>query len=340
MDDVSDEVLQVAHQYLRRVSKSGPDDVMALCPFHRKDGREERTPSFAMSLSKGLFFCHSCQAKGNLRTFFKLLELSPEDIAYKYAVLLDAVDKNIPPPPDPTKPKAFELEPLEERILGLFDYCPTALLDAGFAMTTLKHFEVGYDSWHQRITYPIRDLPGKLVAISGRTVVGALPRFKIYDKEYPTWGVPAQKSLNKSAILYNADKVYPETYFSRPDQTYVVVVEGFKACMAVWQAGIRNVVALLGNWVSDDHLWIFERMGAPITLFLDNNFAGQNGTYNGGAKLAKSMQVNVASYPHRLRGHKDAQPDSCTPNEIIEAIQGASSYYCWRLTCTVKTQTL
>jgi DNA primase len=330
--DVSAEVQQVAERYLRKVRKSGPDNIMAICPFHRKaDGTEEKTPSFAMSLSKGLFFCHACQIRGGLTSFLRLIGLSRDQIEYHYSVLLEAVARNAPPPPDPTKPKVFELQPLDEAILGFFDYCPTSLLSAGFEKATLKQFEVGYDQWTRRITYPLRDLTGRLVAVSGRALPDEdnWPRFKIYDKEYIIWGLPERKAPDKSAILYNADKVYPEVYFSKPNETFVVVVEGFKACMAVWQAGIRNVVALLGNYVSDDHKWILERMGAPIYMFLDNNFAGRNGTLKGGRRLTKSLTVRVVQYPPRLREESDAQPDSCTKEEINEGIQSAPLYGTW-----------
>jgi DNA primase len=330
--DVSSEVLQVASRYLHKVRKSGPDNIMAVCPFHRKpDGTDEKTPSFAMSLSKGLFFCHSCQLSGSLRYFFKLLGMPRDQIEYHYSVLLEAVASNTPPRPDPTKPKVFELTPIDEGVLGAFDYCPTSLLDAGFTQTTLRYFDVGYDKWHRRITYPLRDITGRLVAVSGRALPNEAtwPRFKIYDKEYTTWGLPAQNAPDKSAILYNADKVYSRVYLAKPNEVYVVVVEGFKACMAVHQAGIRNVVALLGNYVSEDHRWILERMGAPIYMFLDNNFAGRNGTYKGGRRLAQSLPVNVIPYPARLLGEDKAQPDSCLSSEILEGIERAPAYSAW-----------
>ena len=58
--DVVGDIHFIANQFLQKVRKSGPENIMALCPFHVKsDGSEEKHPSFAMSLTNGLWFCHS-----------------------------------------------------------------------------------------------------------------------------------------------------------------------------------------------------------------------------------------------------------------------------------------
>ncbi len=331
--DVSGEVMQIAHQYLRRVKRTGPDDVMALCPFHTKaDGTEERTPSFAMSLSKGLFFCHACHAKGNLLSFFRDLGLTRDVIERQYRFLIDEARKNMPPPPDPLRCGVWDLPPIEEGLLGLFDYCPIDLLHAGFTNDTLYHFEVGYDQWHKRITFPLRDLKGALVGISGRATLSSQEiRYKVYTREYGLWRLPERAEPDKRALLWNAHRVYPEVYLSNPGQTYVVVVEGFKAAMWMWQAGVKNVVALLGSYLSWEQKWILERLGATVYFFLDNNYAGRNGAIKAADSLARSLNVRVVEYPDRLIEEEKAQPDNCTPTEITEQMAVAPTYLNWLL---------
>lgn len=330
--DVTAEVLELAYKHLHKVRKSGPDNIEAICPFHLKaDGTPERKASFRMSLSKGVYFCHSCHTRGNLFTFLRDIGFSRVLIERNYRFLIDQVASNQPPPPNPLKPLVFELASIEEAVLGLFDYCPTDLLDSGFHRDTLYRFEVGYDNWHQRVTFPLRDLKGRLVGISGRGADGVVPRYKIYDKEYQRWQLPQRGQLDRRAIMWNADRVYPLVYFEKPSGTKVVVVEGFKACMWLHQCGIKNVVALMGTYLSWEHKWVLERLGSNVYLFLDNNYAGRSGTIQAAESLAKSLNVYIIKYPRRLQEDEDAQPDSCSPIEATEAVASAPSYLNWLL---------
>lgn len=328
-----DDIAYIANQYLAKVRKSGPENVMAICPFHVKaDGSEERTPSFAMSLVNGLWFCHSCQSSGNLFTFLRDIGLNRREIEFKYRGIINAAARALPVKLDPLHVDVVSLNPIEEGLLGIFDNCPIALLNNGFHESTLRHFGVGFDLHHTRITFPIRDLAGNLVGISGRSVVSdSWPRYKIYEKEFEVFGLPARLGWNKSAYLWNANDVYPQLFFE-PRPAYVVIVEGFKACMWLWQAGIKNVVALLGTYLSPTHQWILERLGATVYLFLDNNKAGRVGTLAAGSKLSKSLNINIIPYPERLANESDAQPDSLTEEEVLEQWHSAIAYYTWLTT--------
>lgn len=331
--DIRSEVHKLANQYLKKVKRSGPDDIMAICPFHLKpDGTEERTPSFAMSLSKGLYFCHSCHNKGNLFTFLRDIGIPRESIERQYRFLIDQASSNLPPPPDPLRVDVWDLPPIEERLLGLFDYCPVSLLEDGFTQETLYRFEVGYDHLHKRITFPLRDLKGTLVGISGRATTKYQDiRYKVYTEEYKAWNLPARPEPNKRSLLWNGHRVYPEVYLKNPGETSVVVVEGFKAAMWVYQAGFPNVVALLGSYLSWEHQWILERIGSTVVMFLDNNRAGRVGTVNAAERLSRSLNVHVVEYPARLEDDENLQPDSCDPEEVMEALRTAPTYLNWLL---------
>lgn len=330
--DTSSDIRSICEQFLRRVRKSGPENVMAICPFHVKsDGSEERHPSFAMSLTNGLWFCHACQASGNLFTFLRDLGLSRQQIEFRYRGTIDAATRNAPPRLDPLNANVVSNNPIEEGLLGVFDNCPISLLNDGFHEETLRHFSIGFDEHHVRITYPIRDLAGNLVGISGRSMIDTWPKYKIYDKEYTVFGLPERLNWDKSACLWNANEVYPQLLF-QTNPSYIVIVEGFKACMWLWQCGIKNVVALIGTYLSPQHQWVLERLGAPVYLFLDNNYPGMKGVRKAGDKLIRSLQVSVIEYPERLVEEDDAQPDSLTPEEVVTQWQNAVSYPTWLTT--------
>lgn len=318
-------VLDVVRHLLNGVRRSGPDNVMAICPFHTKDGLPESTPSFAISLVTGMWMCHACHEKGTLRTFLRNVGVPGRTIDTFYKPLLEQVDQQVSIQHKKRSRILNDISEnvLEERTLGLFEYCPIGLLEEGFSEETLKHFDVGFDTKHNRITFPIRDLTGRLIGISGRaTVFEDQPRYKVYaDKEYKDWGL-APVQTDKSRVLWNIERVYPGTYFDQ--RPAILVVEGFKACMWCYQAGFKNVVALMGSYSSDYQLNVLQRMGGAIYLFFDNDDAGKKATFYTGCKLRLALPVRVVPYLEAVR-----QPTDLSPEIVQEAVSKAVDHNIW-----------
>ena len=319
------DVRAIADRYLRKVSPSGPDNIMAICPFHTKsDGQEEKNPSFAMSLTKGVFYCHACHEKGSLYNFLTHMGLSGQVIKNQYQALIDDLATTSTYTPfDPIRPVLTKQEPMEEGVLGLFQYCPLALINEGYPEALLKELEIGYDPLHERITFPLRTHDGKLIGISGRTTLPYGIRYKVYDKEYEDYGLPKRENTPKNSLLWNYHRVYPITSLD-PNPHPVVVVEGFKACISVLASGITTSVALLGSYMSPKQQYLLERLGAPIYLMLDNDNAGQAGTNYIAPLLAKSVQTKIVQY-------EAPQPSDLTEKQIRKAISQAKNYYIWSL---------
>jgi len=315
---MSEDVLAIAQRHLHKVKRSGPENIMALCPFH--DNTD--TPAFTMSLTTGLYYCFSCQERGNLLTFLKNLGVTRVIIERQYRGLIDDLKKNAPRKADPLRPDSgkFQNAEVPEHLLGLFDQCPLALLEDGFEEELLQKLDIGFDEQHMRITYPLRKLDGTLVGISGRTVNGDRPKYKVYDREFKDWDLPLHKTY-KSHLLWNGHLVYPEVYFSRKP---VIAVEGYKACMRMLQAGATNTVAIMGNEVSEQQKWQLERLGSEVWLFLDNNEAGFLGTVRAGMKIG--LPVKLLMYPDDRE-----QPSDLSPEEIKQAIDCRKDFHRWLL---------
>lgn len=329
---IEDEVRAAAGQVLLGIKGSGGSNILAKCPFHRKaDGSLERNPSFSLSLTKGVYFCFACHAAGTLRQLLQAFSSGTIDLTVKYDHLLgrlrvEGAAAAAASAHNPLKPKALELlsEPIAEKTLGVFDACPVDLIEEDcFSEETLQRFGVGYDAVHGRITYPIRDLAGNLMGISGRSVIGEVPRYKVYDTEYEAFGFPARAQIQKSVFMWNADKVYLESNFQRIP--LVVAVEGYKAAMRVFDAGYRHVVALMGSSLSPDQQWILERIGAPVCLMFDQDKAGVSGTEKAGKRLMKSLTVSVAAE------YLGDQPSDLCEREVARSIEAAQSYLLWSL---------
>jgi 5S rRNA maturation endonuclease (ribonuclease M5) len=322
MFDTHDRILEIANQFLRGVRRTGSENLSAICPIHRKpDGSPERSPSFTLSLVNGMWQCWSCKEKGTLQRLITLVS-----DGYHVTKLYEDLFEDL------RKQRALERpaylasnyvtnNPLPEAVLGFFDKCPLTMLDEGFTEETLRRFEVGFDEKHLRVTFPIRDIDGTLMGVSGRTVVDDVPRHKVYDVEYEAYGLIRQKPARKSMTLWNGHTLYPalvSTFNPEP----IVVVEGFKACMWLWQAGIKNVVALLGSTLSRVQKWLLERIGAPVYLMSDNDAAGRKARREIGEQLAASLPLYVVEYEYN-------QPSDIPPGQLNDIFNKSQNYYNW-----------
>lgn len=319
---IQDEVRAIAGTYLKKVKTTGSDNILATCPFHRKsDGSEEQNPSFSMSLSKGVYHCFACGVSGNLYTFLRDLGMPRPIVQNNFSSLIDALAKSTPKRFNALNPEAEELEPMDEEILGLFDACPVQMVDEfGFSEELLQSMDIGFDDVHKRVTFPLRDWKGNLLGISGRDVTGYGPRFKVYTDEYAAFGFPVRKAPRKGIVLWNAHRVYPQAYFARDAK--VILVEGFKACLRVMQAGHANCVAALTKTVSNQQKWILESMGATVYIFFDNDAPGREGLLQTADKLTRSLKVMIVEY-------EGAQPSDLDVDYLSQCIETAQNYYVW-----------
>lgn len=319
---IQDDVLEVVRNNLRRVKRSGADHVIAVCPFHRKDdGSEEANPSFTMSLTRGLYFCFTCQEKGNLQSFLRKIGMPHGYIDRHFSGLIKALSDSYERKVDLGRSPPLASNPLPESLLGLFDYCPLGLLNEGFDEDLLKEYDVGFDKDHMRITFPLRDMHGSLVGISGRTVVDEFPKYKLYDHEYRKWGYPAHRT-DKRIVLWNFHRVYPNAFYKK--QSNVLLVEGFKACLWLIQNGFQDSVALLGVHISNEQKLMLEHLGATVYVMLDNNVWGRRGTVRVASALAKSLDVRIVDY-----NEEKAQPSDLTAEEINTAVTNSKDYFAW-----------
>ena len=225
---------------------------------------------------------------------------------------------------------------LDEAILDYYRLMPTSLKNAGFHPDTLRHFEVGFDNKNQRITYPLRSVFGELVGVSGGTIIGANPKYSIYDKELKERTdiqVPPDYTMEeaKGGLLWHGHIVRPLFFLQNDGHEEMVLTEGFKACMWTWQAGIQDVVALVGSYVTPTHAELIARATRSVTMLLDNNPAGIHGTHQGAcALLRKGVDVYVAAYPDTY-GEPNAreQPDDHADWEVRCMVAERMPYREW-----------
>jgi DNA primase len=164
-------------------------------------------------------------------------------------------------------PLDFELQRLE--------YDHPYLRERGFTDETIKTFGLGYchrGLMKGRIAIPLHDKEGALIGYAGRIVDE-----EAIGKDTPRYLFPGSRErggtrhvFRKSAFLYNGFRV------GNPSQ--LVVVESFTAVWWLTQAGITNVVALMGVSCSDTQGGLLRDLvpeGGSIWLFPDGDKAGE-----------------------------------------------------------------
>ena len=175
---MSTPILDAVRPYLKgKVKKSGTDNIITLCPFH-----DDRSPSFWLNIENGLWICFSCGMRGGLSSFLKNVGLSGASLDEALGPLQEQLEDHRQRASSRRKIK-FHSDPyagdpiLPESLLGVYDYKPRMLVKAGFDPKLLRSHSIGYDHKLKRVTFPLRDLYGNLVGVSGRTTVyGVKPR--------------------------------------------------------------------------------------------------------------------------------------------------------------------
>ena len=320
-----EEITELLSNYITFGNLEVPgDNLAAYCPFH-KGGKESR-PSLYIYVGKqtaskhaGMSFCHTCNQGWTLTGLLKDLKVG--------ANVVDTFKQVLAEQPKQRKVNHlhhmdFSLPVLPEAVLGVFEYVPKALIEEGFTKATLRKYDIGFDRKSRRITFALRDHHGNLVGISGRTVRGEMPRYKIYRSELEE--VIKNYEFKKGRILYGLDKFYPKRMYTSIDKP-VVLCEGFKACLWCVQAGFPDSAALLGSFLSREQKTLIERVTNEVVLFLDNDDAGRRATEQVIQQL-EGVQVRVANYGT----NEPISPDDLSKIEVKNAIKTALRPYEWR----------
>lgn len=276
------------------------DNYMGYCPIHGEEpGRSK--PSLSVNAESGLWFCFAGCGGGGLSSFLRKVGQSKTTI--------DRIIKKMPKRQPKRRARAdVKADNIPERLLGLFEKCPLSLLEAGFSERVLYENDIGFDDTLHRVTFPIRDKRGKLVGIVGKQRTSAFGKYKVYTTELQEYGITVP-SFSKGDHLWRLDKVTRELETQRKA---VFVVEGFKAALWFCQAGLTNVVALMGSHITETQKKLIENLTPDIILCLDNDDAGRSGSVKI-SQVVKAARVRVVVLPPGVH-----QPDDLSVEELQE----------------------
>jgi DNA primase len=152
-----------------------------------------------------------------------------------------------------------------------------------------------FDRFRRRITFPIANESGKIVAFGCRALGDDQPKY-LNSPESPIY--------SKSGVLYHLDRA--KDALRRQD--FAVLVEGYVDAIAVARAGISNVVASCGTSLAEPQIKLLGRFTKRVIVNYDPDVAGQAATERSISLLLENdFEVRVLALPPI--GDKKADPD-------------------------------
>jgi DNA primase len=190
---------------------------------------------------------------------------------------------------------------------------PHLLEERKLALKTAETFGVGYcakGTLRGSIAIPIHDENNVLVAYAGRRLS------KESIEEHGKYVFP--KGFRKDVLLYNypaAKRAAQEIVGEGRRAGGIILVEGFFTVLRLYEAGFRNVVAVMGCELSDAQADLAAAFGEVVLLF-DGDEAGQKGSASAKEKLKDKAIVREIHLPPGVK------PDELDAKALRWALNG------------------
>jgi len=173
-------------------------------------------------------------------------------------------------------------------------YSDKLLVDSGLVSRDQSAGRL-FDRFRRRITFPISNESGKIVAFGARALGDDMPKY-LNSPETPIY--------SKSNVLYHMDRA--KEALRRQD--FAILVEGYMDAIAVARAGISNVVASCGTSLAEPQIKLLGRFTRRVIVNYDPDTAGQAATERSLSLLLEhDFEVRVLALPPI--GNKKADPD-------------------------------
>jgi len=290
--------------------------MIGLCPFHN-----EKTPSFHVSVGKGIFKCFGCGQGGDSVRFIMEHEKAtyPEALRYlanKYSIEIEEVQNS---PEEQAVNNRREslyivsgwaakffhhqmMETDEGKSIGL-----SYFKERGFRDDIIKKFELGYspDVWDALTQQGLKEgYNSQFLEDTGLTI--RKDNEKLYDRfrgrvMFPIHSftgrvigfggrtlktdkaVPKYVNSPESDIYHKSNVLYGLFFAKKSmrDEDNCYLVEGYSDVLSVHQAGVENVVASSGTSLTIEQIRMIGRFTKNITILYDGDEAGIKASLRG-----------------------------------------------------------
>ena len=325
INDTAD-IVEIVSKYVDL--KQRGRNFFGLCPFHN-----EKTPSFSVAPDKGIYHCFGCGNGGNAINFIMEYEKisfvdAVQQVGEQLGIEVEFSGNN------ESKEFFHQLHDIHEQATNLFQKnlfsdrgkdAKKYLLDRGINEDSMKLFRIGfapknstflfesikqkkykkdvieksglfgesnskiYDRFRSRIMFPIINHKNKVIGFGGRV-------FGVED--------PAKYMNSPETPLYHKSEVFYGLNFTRDSirkENYAILVEGYTDLIQLFQAGIKNVIAVSGTAFTDQHVNKIRMVTSKVYLAYDGDSAGINATLRTGFSLLKGgVEPKIIEIPDNL----------------------------------------
>ena len=138
-----------------------------------------------------------------------------------------------------------------------------------------------YDTFQDRIIFPIIDENNNVIAFSGRKYTNE----DLNNNTLPKYSNTKETDIfKKSEVFYNINNAINEIKKKRE----IVITEGFMDTIRMSSIGYKNIVAIMGTAFTEKHLEKIKKWKCKVILNLDQDDAGVKGTIEAGETLLKN----------------------------------------------------
>lgn len=287
-----------------------------LCPFHN-----ERSPSFHVSVAKGIFKCFGCGQGGDSVRFIMEHEKAtyPEALRYlanKYSIEIAEVENSPEEKANNDRRESLYIvsgfaakyfheqmmETEEGKTIGL-----SYFKERGFREDIINKFELGYspDVWDALTQQAAKEgYNVQFLEETGLTI--RKDNEKLYDRfrgrvMFPIHSftgrvigfggrtlktdkaVPKYVNSPESDIYHKSNVLYGLFFAKKAirDEDNCYLVEGYADVLSVHQAGVENVVASSGTSLTTEQIRLIGRFTKNITILYDGDDAGIKASLRG-----------------------------------------------------------
>ncbi len=310
---------------LRKAGKSHT----GLCPFH-----DDKNPSFHVNEEKGMFYCFSCKAGGDIFNFLQRIKgcsfkEALYEVAEKAGVKIDLRSSGL-------KAANEALLTINKAVCGFFRkslnngssesrQALSYLKQRGITPEIAEHFSIGYAPVSGAAVPRFLSKGGfSLKRAAELGIISAAPEpfckfrariiFPIFspDSEVVGFGgrilaqtrdAPKYLNSSESAVYKKRQSLYGlnRTRDEIRKQGTAVLVEGYTDLLSVYSSGVKNVAASLGTSLTRHQVGVLRRYSEDIVILYDGDRAGMDSSFTAGEVfMAVGIVPRVARIPEGL----------------------------------------
>lgn len=300
------DIVDYISQFVELEEKNG--EYWGLSPF-----KDEKTPSFSIRRETNSFYDFSSGIGGNVFTFVKHYNgcsaREAIEILKKYAgfdgktptfrkkLAATMVCKRFKKPV--AHKKASNATVFSEKYMEKYEKKQEKLAvweNEGISTESMDKFQVYYDSFSDRLVYPIRNIDGKIVNIGGRTLDPLWKEKKL--RKYTYFG-----SWGEMDVIYGLFENLEEI----KKKSEIIIFEGCKSVLLADTWGIHNTGALLTSHLNPQQMKLLVKLGARVVFALDKDVRVRDD--HNIAKLKQYVNVEYIWDGRDLLSDKDSPVD-------------------------------